>query len=161
MSGVALSGSQPGGVPRDLVFVSYSREDEYWLGRLLMFLKPYTRQSLKVWADPYIEVGGKWRREISKALSQTRVGVLLLTPHFFNSDFINEEELPPLLRDAEAGVLQLVPIPISPCNYKPSGLGEYGWAYRLDRPLDCLRRPQRDAVLVEIVDKIAEAASQG
>src|SRR5262249_38266678 len=61
-------------------------------------------------------------------------------------------------RDADAGLLRLVPIPISASNYKPSGLDEYGWAHRLDQPLDLLPRPRRNAALVEIVDKIAEAA---
>ena len=46
---------------RDLVFVSYSHSDKMWLERLLIFLKPYTRQNLKIWADPYIKVGDKWR----------------------------------------------------------------------------------------------------
>ena len=50
------------GVARDLVFISYSREDRVWLERLLVLLKPYTRLTLKVWADPYLEIGGKWRR---------------------------------------------------------------------------------------------------
>ncbi len=40
------------GEARDLVFISYSREDSVWLERLLIFLKPYRRQNLKVWADP-------------------------------------------------------------------------------------------------------------
>ena len=54
--------------------------------------------------------------------------------------------------------MRLVPIPIKASNYKPSGLGEYGWAHPLDRPLDLLPAPRRNAALVQIADKIAEAA---
>src|SRR5215831_8198960 len=104
------------GEARNLVFISYSREDRVWLERRLILLKPYTRQSLKVWADPYLEVGGKWRREIATALSHTCVAVLLLSPDFFASDFIHDEELPPLRRDADAGVVKLVLIPIHASN---------------------------------------------
>src|SRR5438067_1961243 len=50
------------GEPRDLVFISYSRPDRDWLEHLLIFLKPYTRRNLKIWADPYIQVGDEWRR---------------------------------------------------------------------------------------------------
>src|SRR5262249_57777899 len=128
MTGMPLANRS--GPMRDLVFISYSREDRDWLERLLVLLKPYTRQNLKVWADPYLEIGGKWRREIAEALTHTCVAVLLLSPDFFASDFINDEELPPLRRDADAGLLRLVPIPISASNYKPSGLDEYGWAHR-------------------------------
>ena len=46
------------GKARDLVFISYSREDRVWLERLLVLLKPYARQNLKVWADPYLEIAG-------------------------------------------------------------------------------------------------------
>lgn len=54
--------SAPEAAPRDLIFISHSRVDRDWLERLVILLKPYTRHSVKVWADPYIEVGGKWRR---------------------------------------------------------------------------------------------------
>ena len=46
---------------RDLIFISYSHRDRDWLEHLRVFLKPYTRQNLQIWADPYIEVGGQWR----------------------------------------------------------------------------------------------------
>src|SRR6266851_21818 len=57
MASATLPASQPAGEPRDLVFISYSHSDKDWLERLLIFLKPFTRQNLKIWADPYIEVG--------------------------------------------------------------------------------------------------------
>jgi hypothetical protein len=57
MTGESLPGPQPAREPRDLVFISYSRPDRDWLDHLLIFLKPYTRQNLKIWADPYIQVG--------------------------------------------------------------------------------------------------------
>jgi hypothetical protein len=76
-----------------LIFISYSHRDRDWLGHLQVFLKPYTRQNLKIWADPYIEVGGRWRRDIAAALCRSRVGVLLLSPDFLASDFIYSEEL--------------------------------------------------------------------
>ena len=73
----------------------------------------YTRQNLKIWADPYIKVGDKWRRNISEALSQTCVAVLLVSPDFIASDFIYQDELPPLLAGADSKVIILVAVPIS------------------------------------------------
>ena len=81
----------------DLVFISYSRLDKDWLEHLLIFLKPYTRQNLKIWADPHTQVGDEWRRNIGTALSRSCVGVLLVSYNFLASDFIDKEELPPLL----------------------------------------------------------------
>jgi hypothetical protein len=148
------------GEARDLVFISYSREDRIWLDRLLIFLKPYTRQNLEVWADPYLEVGGKWRREISTALSRTSVGVLLASANFPASDFIYDEELPPLLEGADREAIFLVIIPISAGNYEATRLPEYGWVHPPGQPLDGLPEHQRNAVFVRIVKEIVTAAQK-
>jgi hypothetical protein len=62
------------GPTRDFIFVSYSHRDRDWLERLLIFFKPYIRQNLKIWADPYIKVGDKWRRDIGSVVAHRRRG---------------------------------------------------------------------------------------
>ena len=143
---------------RDLIFISYSHRDRDWLEHLRVFLKPYTRQNLQIWADPYIEVGGQWRRDITAALLRSCVGVLLLSPDFLASDFIHSEELPPLLEGAEDGSIILLVIPISASNYEMSPLAKYRFAHSPDRPLDRMRKAQRNAALVEITKKIVASA---
>src|SRR5262249_23317517 len=108
MTGMPLANRS--GPTRDLVFISYSHRDRDWLDRLQTLLKPYTRQNLKIWADPYIEVGNDWRRDISAALARACVGVLLVSPDFLASDFIYDEELPPLLKRWEERSITIVPI---------------------------------------------------
>ena len=150
----------PPGEPRDLVFISYSHRDRDWLERLGIFLKPYTRQNLRIWADPYIKVGDKWRRDISAALSRTCVAVLLVSPDFLASDFIYDEELPPLLRDADDGSITLFPIPISDSGHEATPLAQYQFAHSPDDPLDRMRRPKRNSVLVGIAKQIVAAAQK-
>jgi WD40 repeat protein len=146
---------------RDLVFISYSHRDSVWLDRLQIFLKPYIRQNLKVWADPYIETGGKWRRNITEALSRTSVAVLLVSPEFIASDFIFREELPPLLAAADVNAIILVAIPISTADYKAGGLSDFQFAHPPNQPLDGMRTSQRNAAFVQIVKEIAKAAQRG
>jgi hypothetical protein len=86
------------------------------------------------------------------------VGLLLLSPTFFDSGFIDSEELPPLLEGAETGSLILIVIPISASNYEPTPLAKYRFAHPPDRPLDKLRKPDRNAAFVEIAKKIHAAA---
>src|SRR5262245_62174948 len=79
----------------ELVFVSYShsREDIDFRDRFLVMLKPLVRNKrLEVWADPYIEVGDIWRREIDTALKHAGLGLLLVSPDFLASDFIIDTE---------------------------------------------------------------------
>src|SRR6516164_6083126 len=148
----------PAGVSRDLVFVSYSHNDRDWLDRLLVFLKPFTGPDFRVWADPYIKIGDEWRRDISGAMSRACVAVLLVTPDFLASDFIRNEELPLLLEGAKAGTITLFPIPISASNYRATPLTHYQFAHPPERPLDRMPRPRRHAALVQITEKIVEAA---
>jgi hypothetical protein len=145
---------------RDLVFISYSHRDRDWLERLLVFFKPYARQNLKIWADPYIKVGDKWRRDISAALSHTSVAVLVVTPDFLASDFIYDEELPPLLRGADVGSITLFPIPVSAADHEASPLAQYQFAHPPDDPLDRMRRPDRNPVFVRLVKQIVAAAQR-
>jgi hypothetical protein len=148
----------PPGDTRDLVFISYSHNDRDWLRHVETPLKAYS--GLNIWADPHIEVGGKWRRDISATLSCTCVGVLLVSPNFLASDFIRNEELPALLEGADAGAIALFPIPIRASNYKATRLAEYQFAHPPDRPLDGLRLARRIAVFVRIAEQIAETAQR-
>jgi hypothetical protein len=48
-----------------------------------------------------LRAGDKWKREIEKALQRATAAVLLVSADFLASDFITDNELPPLLKNAE------------------------------------------------------------
>jgi internalin A len=109
------------------------------LNDLMVFIKPYRTQGrLEVWADPYIRIGDRWKRNIDRALERAKVGVLLISQNFAASDFIHELELPALLAAAERSELVLLCIPITTID--PSVLGlqatQYQWARPAEQPLD-------------------------
>jgi hypothetical protein len=139
---------------RDLVFVSYSHQDQEFLRRLLVLLRPVVRnRRLQVWVDEYILAGDDWRREIGGAVDRAAVGLLLVSADFLASQFIIEEELPALI---ERGV-PLVPVLVRDCLWQHEPLLErMQWAHDPDRvgPLDVESDRERDRLLVQICEKL-------
>lgn len=85
------------------VLVSYSHEDKEWLERVQVHLKPLARDGkLELWDDTRIKSGQRWRNEIKAALAQADVAILLISADFYASDFIANNELPPLLESAQS-----------------------------------------------------------
>ena len=64
--------------------------------------------SISLWSDQQIRPGSQWEMEINSALTKTRIAVLLVSSNFFDSDFIHENELGPLLKRAEEGGVKIL-----------------------------------------------------
>lgn len=145
---------------RGQVFISYSHKDDRWLDDLQTHLKPYlTDASITAWSDQQIATGSKWFAEIRAALARTSVAVLLVTPRFLASDFIQEHELTPILKEAERGGVRIVWIPVRACAYKKTPLREYQAVIDPEKPLATMKA-NRDAAWVTICQEIERAVKR-
>jgi hypothetical protein len=136
---------------RGLMFVSYSHADVYWLGRLQIHLKPLARQGrIEIWDDTQIQVGDEWRREIRKALEACSVAILLISADFLASDFIDNNELPPLLDAARARGVRILPILVSSSSFEDSDLGRFQAVNVPSKPLDMVSKGEQEAVFTKL-----------
>src|ERR687894_656546 len=103
---------------RENVFVSYSHRDRGWLEWLMVHLAVLERRRLiHVWSDTRIAFGADWEVEIERALSESRVAVLLVSPAFLASDYIWSKELPRIMGHREQG-MEVLPLIIRPCAWQ-------------------------------------------
>lgn len=136
------------------IFVSYSHQDKEWLDELKKWLKPLARNKiLNAWDDTAIKPGSVWRDEIKDALRSAKVAILLVSSNFINSDFIAENELPPLLENASNGIT-IFWIPIRASNYKFTDIEKYQAAWDPSMPLNSLSESERDRAWVEICNRL-------
>lgn len=138
------------------VFISYSHEDVRYLKRLRVHLRPLERNHvIEVWDDTRISPGTEWRKAISDALSSAKVGILLISADFLASDFIVNNELPPLLNAASSGGTTILSVILSPSRFQlMPELSRYQAVNSPNRPLSKLPVAEKEAVWVKVADAV-------
>lgn len=142
---------------RTSVFISYSHKDRAYLEQFQTHLKPWLRdQTLNIWDDTQIKPGERWREQIEGALAAARVGVLLVSENFFASNFIAQNELPPLLESAQREGAMILPVIVRPCPFEKSVLEPFQGVNAPDAPLSDLSETAREQVWVKLITRIRE-----
>jgi hypothetical protein len=140
-------------------FISYSHNDKEYLKRLLVHLKPLEKKGLlDIWEDSKIKIGDKWEDKINKALTSANIAILLISADFMASDFIVENELPPLLSKAEIKGTKIIPIIISPCRFsREPSLNRFQAANSPDKPLSLIDDSEREIIYDKVSAEIESA----
>lgn len=136
---------------RDRNFVSYSHKDRKLFDEFKTMLAPAILNGVvDFWDDTRIKPGARWKDQIQRALKAVKVGVLLVSNHFLESDFIVKHELPLLLKAARDEGATIFWIYLSPCHYELSEIETFQAAHDVSRPLNGLTKPKRQEVLKKI-----------
>jgi eukaryotic-like serine/threonine-protein kinase len=150
--------AQPSALQRSKVLVSYSHADKMWLQRLQVHLKPIEREDkIEFWDDTKIRVGARWEEEIKEAIAAAKVAVLLVSANFIASDFITDNELPPLLTASEKEGTMIISIIVSPCMFEQTRLSRFQPFNAPSNPLSSMKRYQQEELFVKVAETIKHA----
>ena len=86
--------------------------------------------------------------------------MLLVSDNFLASDFIDKEELPPLLEASKQAGLKIIWIYLSSCLYEYTPIARYQAAHDITQPLNVLTEAQQKTVLAKICEEILAAVKQ-
>jgi len=139
------------------VFVSYAQEDREMVHDIIRF----SRKS-DYWYDGQIKAGQRWRSEIDDVLQSCSVALFFLSHHFWESSFIQTQELPDLLLRCKQE--NVVPLFIKLRYFHEDILREvdpeireYQWLNSI--PLDEFNDAQLYRFKVDLTQRIAELLS--
>jgi hypothetical protein len=140
---------------RNKVFISYSHQDAKWLKMLIVHLAHLERIGLvDRWDDTRIKPGQRWKDEIMNAVHAAKVAILLISAYFMASEFIMNDELPPLLTASKKEGLAILPVIISPCRLER--LSQFQAVNPPSKTLVEMERGARDRVWIKVVERITE-----
>ncbi len=143
------------------IFISYAHNDKKWLDMLLKHLRPLARaRGFLIWDDRSVGPGEEWREQISAALSEAEVAVLLVSPDYLASDFVLNEEMPIIFKAAQEQGLRIGWIAVEPSLYEVSEIAHFQSRNDPLRPLALLSPSQRAKAFVKISRRIAEIAGR-
>ncbi len=145
--------------PEPKAFLSYSHQDIQYLERLKVHLKPLIKKGLiDIWDDSKINTGDKWQDEIEKALAESSIAILLVSADFLASDFIIDNELPPLLSTAEVKGTTILPVILSFCRFsREPTLSRFQAVNSPDEPLSSLDENAREKIYDQLARDIERA----
>jgi len=100
------------------VFFSFAHEDEELREEFEKHLSNLRRQGvISNWYDRDISTGNGWDEDIAHHLNSAQVILLLVSPDFMNSDYVNDVEMKRAMERHEAGEARVIPVILRPVDW--------------------------------------------
>lgn len=141
---------------KNKIFISYAHADEDWLTRLKVHLKSLQKYvgGFDYWADKRLRTGDKWEEEIEKALQSASAAILLVSPDFLASDFISNDELPPILEKANTQGTKIFPVIVRRSLFNHSPLSLFQSVNPPEKPLKACSDAEVDEYFYKLMEDI-------
>ena len=155
-AGKSVAAKQKESEKQKSIFVSYSHIDSNYLTRLEVHLRPFEKAGLiQLWADTRIKAGEKWKEKIEHALDRAAIAILLISADFLASDFIVDNELPPLLKAAEEKGTLILPVILKPCRFtRHESLSRFQAINDPKMPLSKMNENDQEETYVKVADRV-------
>lgn len=138
------------------IFVSYAHADKKRLSDIQTHFAPLeTEHHIELWTDQAIPAGSDWEPTLLKQLGTADAAILLVSPGFLASSFIQSVEIPKLLERRQRHGVPVWPLIIEPCSWKL-----VPWLKTMQlrpaeaQPLWSMPKPKRQKTLSAFVNEI-------
>lgn len=152
--GVHNESTKPLPKQKNKIFISYSHKDGEWLEKINTFLDTMQYEGINIdsWDDTKLKSGDEWEAEITKALYEAYVAILIVSQDFLNSKFIRNNELPIILKSAELGGTKVLSIIVRPCTFELNKkLSQFQAVNTPSKPLSGMSPFNQEEVFVKLV----------
>jgi hypothetical protein len=141
------------------LFYSYAHKDEDLRKELEEHLALLRRQGyLSTWQDRMIDAGAEWQTQISEALENADIVLLLVSASFLASDYCFDIEMKRALARDEAGTCRVIPIIVRPCDWHSAPFGHLQGLPKDGKPVSSW--PQPDEAWLDVARGIRRVAER-
>ncbi|MBV8857200.1 MAG: toll/interleukin-1 receptor domain-containing protein [Acidobacteria bacterium] len=145
------------------VFVSYSHKDEEHKERLLVHLRGLVRQGvISTWHDGLLVPGSHWDEKIVRNLDASRIILLLISPDFIGSEYVETVELKRAAERHARGEAVVIPVLVKSTLWTEVKFGEgtLGALHALPHKLKFITAwRDKDTAYAEVAAGVASTAA--
>ena len=133
------------------IFISYAEKDQELCDELLDHLAPLDAE---IFTRGKIQPGAEWSREVSTALDQAPIVLLLISAKFIASSFSRSQEMQRAIKRHDNGSAVVVPVILSHCMWKGMPFSKLQALPAGAKPVT--KWPDRDEALCDVAQGISE-----
>lgn len=109
------------------IFISYSHKDDEYRDEIEVSLNvlKHLGYEFEFWSDTMLEGGDVWKKEIQQAIDRASIAINIVSRYYMASKFINEVELPAILKKAKEEGMLVLNVVVRKCLFLDGPLGEF------------------------------------
>ena len=135
---------------RQIVFISYGKDDQKYVDELVVHLGRLRHEGVLAWEfNTQLESGDEHDPQIKDALARADAAIVVVSQHWFASDYIHNVESPALMESN----IPVYPLIARTCDWAEHEISKK-WAGTGTTPLEQLDEAERNAVYAKLAQDL-------